>query len=656
MRCYLDALNGRSRVLALLLSGVPAPALAQAVVPSGATATSATTAPSGKITVDIAPVTGSGLSLNTYSAFSVPTTGVDLNNRTVRANTIINEITGSSRTLMNGPLEVLGTRAHVVVVNPNGITVNGGTFINTGGIALSAGSIRYSGGNPVLNTGSGDIEVMGQGLSGTMTSLQLIAAKLKIDAPIRNLDASPGADIALIARNHDVTLDASLTAGSTSRGWANRTALGGTSGEILVDVTSRGTLSASKVSVAVSARGAGVSFAGEGQATLGGFTLTADGKVTLNGAKIVAEKAVKITATSIEVLNSSARQSEITSIANAVTLLARDGSLDLRGAVMGKMRDPDDPESRGGVTLGATGDIRLLTERADRLALAFASDDDLVVTVGGALVNNTGRLLSNARTSIEAASIDNRVDVTGGVSGGAPVIRFERGRRFWQSLWLKRKKTVHYSQDFGGLRIPNQLAYIVGKSVDIRTGSFVNSGEINAQDGTLLVVATDMVNSGASTGTYSWIKRCGLVCTLEGHSDLGSLGGSMNASAGLLLQASGSLLNDGGIIRAHGNMELDAAQIIGRGVFVPAIVTRPGGLNTFFAGDTGFMATQPSGGIFITPTGSIAIRASSPVELNGGDLIASAGINNSAGVRVIAPPTAISPVSQHRIGLLRSLF
>ena len=38
-----------------------------------------------------------------------------------------------------------------------------------------------------------------------------------------------------------------------------------------------------------------------------------------------------------------------------------------------------DPKSQGGVTLDAAGNVELLTENADQLAVVFSSSDDLVV-------------------------------------------------------------------------------------------------------------------------------------------------------------------------------------------------------------------------------------------------------------------------------------
>ncbi len=280
---------------------VPAPASAQPpaapVVASGMTATTVSTAASGQITVGLAPVTARGTSFNQYSAFSVPEAGVQLDNRSVGANTIVNAVTGTGRTVWSGPLAVLGSRAHVIVANPNGVTLDGGSVINAGGLALATGSVATTaGGDVVLGSGPGDITVGPGGFSGSMTSLQFIAGRLRIDGPVANASASPKADIALLAGHHEVTLDGTLEANSSQRPWASSRSLGGRADEILVDVTPRGSLSASRIRIAVSDKGAGVAFAGRGLASIGEFSISADGKVGLRGARIQAEKAITVTA------------------------------------------------------------------------------------------------------------------------------------------------------------------------------------------------------------------------------------------------------------------------------------------------------------------------------------------------------------------------
>ncbi|NHX21969.1 two-partner secretion domain-containing protein, partial [Escherichia coli] len=53
------------------------------------------------------------------------------------ANLIINEVVGNSRSQLLGKLEVAGQQADVLIANPNGISCDGCSFINTPSITLT---------------------------------------------------------------------------------------------------------------------------------------------------------------------------------------------------------------------------------------------------------------------------------------------------------------------------------------------------------------------------------------------------------------------------------------------------------------------------------------------------------------------------------------
>ena len=633
----------KALLIAALLAAAATTAAAQ-VVPSGGTATTVTTAPSGQITVGIAPVQSRGTSLNQYSAFSVPAAGVQLDNRSVGANTIVNTVVGTGRTIWQGPLQVLGSRAHVVVVNPNGFSIDGGSVVNAGGVALATGSVALVNGNVVLGSGTGDIAIGPGGFSGTMTSLQLIAGRLRIDGPVVDDAASPNAEINVLAGPYEVTLDGTVPAHSSLRPWASAKPLDGSSQEILVDVTPRGSLSASRVHIAVSARGAGVAFAGKGLASIGEFTIGADGKVSVAGGHIQAEKSVKIVAGAIEVLNTPAGQAGIASLSGAVTLKATAGDIDLRGLVTGARKDDGDPDSQGAVTLAATGDIRVLSEGADRLAIAFASDGDLAITAGGRLTNNTGRLLSNGNVRIAARSVVNTVDIVGAVDGGTPRLVLVRKKRM--GLFGHRTIRVY--------RLDNERVHDAPVLARIDADEVENAGEIDAQDGALVVNAGSLVNRAQATGSVVYTKSCGTLCRTRGTSTASVVGGTMNAAAGLRLTATRSILNDGGTVTAYGNLALDAPSITAHALPVPVVATRPSGLRTLFSGHQSVITLAPAGGVFAAPGGTVTVRSTSPVLLNGGSLEGGMGVDAPAGITQGDPGP--SQIGRRHDGLLWSWF
>ena len=168
--------------------------------------------------VNITAPSSGGVSRNEYETFNVPDKGAILNNSYTLSKTelagyvqgnnnmaerpakiIVNEVTGAGSTSMNGFLEVAGNRADVVIANPNGITVNGGGFINTGKAFLTTGKPVYDGEDHLqrFDITGGDILIEGKGLGGKETgSLAILSRAVKINAGIwaKDLHITTGAN------------------------------------------------------------------------------------------------------------------------------------------------------------------------------------------------------------------------------------------------------------------------------------------------------------------------------------------------------------------------------------------------------------------------------------------------------------------------------
>ena len=168
--------------------------------------------------VNITAPSSGGVSRNEYEMFNVPDKGAILNNSYTLSKTelagyvpgnnnmaerpakiIVNEVTGAGSTSMDGFLEVAGNRADVVIANPNGITVNGGGFINTGKAFLTTGKPVYDGEDHLqrFDITGGDILIEGKGLNGKEAgSLAILSRAVKINAGIwaKDLHITTGAN------------------------------------------------------------------------------------------------------------------------------------------------------------------------------------------------------------------------------------------------------------------------------------------------------------------------------------------------------------------------------------------------------------------------------------------------------------------------------
>ena len=156
--------------------------------------------------VNITAPTNKGVSMNKYEQFNVEKQGAILNNSYVTSKTelagyvqgnsnivngtakvIVNQVTSGTPTSINGYLEVAGQRASVVVANPNGITVNGGGFLNTDHAVLTTGRAELNGAGNLQNyrVEQGKVAVEGKGLDGKgADSVSILARTIDVNAGV----------------------------------------------------------------------------------------------------------------------------------------------------------------------------------------------------------------------------------------------------------------------------------------------------------------------------------------------------------------------------------------------------------------------------------------------------------------------------------------
>lgn len=270
--------------------GVPAAVHAQVVAAPGSGAQVVQTA-NGLQQVNIARPNGSGVSLNTYSQFNVPAAGNILNNSSTITQTqqagyingnpnllpggsariIVNQVTSTSPTTIQGYTEVAGQRAEVIIANPNGITVSGGGFINTSRATLTTG-IPVFGGSGSLDayrvTG-GQITIQGAGLNAVnVDQVDLIARAVQANAAVYAGQLNVVAGANQVDRN---TLAATPIAGT------------GAAPALGIDVSALGGMYANKILLASTENGVGVSLKGITAAQAGDLTLTSGGQLILAG-------------------------------------------------------------------------------------------------------------------------------------------------------------------------------------------------------------------------------------------------------------------------------------------------------------------------------------------------------------------------------------
>ena len=245
-----------------------------------------TQAGNGVTLVNVTGPTAGGVSRNDYTKFNVPESGTILNNSYGMSNTtlagyipgnanmargaarvILNEVTSTNPTAMKGFIEVAGQKASVVVANPNGISVDGGGFINTDRAVLTTGKpeLTADGNIQTYRVEQGAVSVNGKGLNAKgANALQILTEAAHINAGVWANEADVRTGKNVVDAN---TLDTQRI---------------GTSNQVGLDVAAIGGMYANAITMKGSNTGLGVNVKGvvsSAKAT----NITSDGRIIVSG-------------------------------------------------------------------------------------------------------------------------------------------------------------------------------------------------------------------------------------------------------------------------------------------------------------------------------------------------------------------------------------
>lgn len=183
-----------------LIAHLPSAFAGGVVVAPGPGGTAQLQTQGGVPIVNIVAPNGSGLSHNQFLDYNVDRQGLVLNNALQAgqsqlagqlaanpqfqghaASVILNEVISRNASALNGAQEIFGKSADYVLANPNGISVNGGSFINTPNANLVVGRPELNDGKlQALSTrdAKGSLQIQGAGLQNREGSINLIAPRI----------------------------------------------------------------------------------------------------------------------------------------------------------------------------------------------------------------------------------------------------------------------------------------------------------------------------------------------------------------------------------------------------------------------------------------------------------------------------------------------
>jgi filamentous hemagglutinin family protein len=685
--CYVCA---HSKALCALLivaaaSVLSMPALAGGIVPDGRTSTTVVTSASGAQTVNLAPSIA-GVSHNTYQSFSVGAAGATLNNVGINARTIVNQVTSTDPSLIEGAITVAGSRANVILANPNGITVNGGSFVNAGRVALTTGQVSFNDvaiapgvfqRNVLLDTGNGTIVVGPGGLSSALVDLDLIAKNVQVNGPLANTFSSGTALTRVVAGTSSVTLNTGPSASDNGNDWmtVNSGSVSSRANTVVLDITAAGSITSGRIELIVTDAGPGVRSAGPLSASLGDFSLRSNGSVefvgsaikaagnatldgadaitltdaqisadngtaristsgplTLTGSSIIANGAVDVFANGITTQADSVQAGSTIASATAGVVLDSSGDIvNIGSLIQGQAQTDGDTVSKGAVTVVAAGNVLNQSKPQSPLGILFGVQGDVSIDAGGNVVNENARILSNQNvTVIAAGDFDNIVDHSTGVANGTAISFSHSGGGF---LFF-RHRSSGFDVDYGEVADQNQLSYVTADSgnVAISANNIANTGgSILSNGGAVSMTARGTIDTEAVfTGQASYRQSCFLFCSASASSSVQAFGGVIEAGTDIALKAGTQITNTGGTVLAVGKLSLDAPRTLAQAVLGYSAINETHNLRAWFGNNWAAIYAADTGGLF--KAGSGAVELTGEGDIDGGVFQAPDGVHAAGGI------------------------
>jgi filamentous hemagglutinin len=609
--------------------------------------------------VNIAKPSAAGVSHNKYTDLNISRQGLIFNNSQEitdtqlagfidgnahlgqgSANIILNEVTSTNRSLLNGYSEIAGQSAEFVIANPNGISCDGCGFINTPRATLTTGTPTMS--NGVLNGFSidgGDI-ALGNLNADNLDRLDIFTRALSLNGDLyaNRLNIITG-------RNN---IDYNSLATST------KDDDGSVAPEFALDASALGGMYGNRIKLIGTEAGIGVNVAGEMAASIGNIELTVDGDINIVGQAQAAEtialdspaaisvfkeitaKNVELTADAVELsanviadqsisldsdtLNNTAILQAESLTAEIGTALSNSGALNIGQTLI---LDGHDAE------LGNSGTITADTIRIDAADLinsgTLTSQTALDINATDQLNNRQGTIQSNAsRMRLSAGTeLDNSQGaITHGGSGELTLIAETLTNRQGSlvsdsSLAIdattldNRQGSIDSSErlDLSGAGFDNSSGVITSTTLDISGDSLTNNGGLIEADQVAITTSGDLIN-GSNGGD-------------GGKGTITSLGSADNS---LDLNIKGSLINDNGLIQTNAdNIAISAKQL-----------------------------TNDQGTIVHAGSGELTLEVNEALNNNNGELLGNGAVRASplSTTRVALSP----PANRSNLALVRRLI
>lgn len=614
--------------------------------------------------INIPAPNSQGISASQFQSLSVDGAGLIFNNSLVPGTSLIGGQVGANPNLggrtasiilaqvtstgsqyasvIAGPLEIFGNSASLIIANPNGVSVPGGTALtNISNLTLTTGTPQFitaaggtptdfthagalawsvNGGNISINGPPGNDGTPGAGIEGTVGNIDLIGETVSLAAP---LNANNRVNI--VTGDQLVTPAASGSSGTTwatsSNGSANTAT---TSGAVAIDASRYGSVTSGQVFIVSTAAGMGVNMQGPLAATAGNVTITSNGDIAVGDTSATGN---------VSLASQGNTTVSGTGVANQNYTVSANGDINVTGSA----------SAGQDATLTAGGNLNAASVAANGNSTLAAGNSMTVGSVSGqnlSLKTTTGDITVNSGLTAPgtiAANAGRDLTVNGAVNGGSTV-----------GLIAARNAAIN-----GAVSGVGDTAIIAQAGSANVSGSATGNGALtvsSAQGTTLGGTAqaqgpvTISSQSGSVTGSGNVASSNDAVSITAGQ-DIG-LTGSVQAGTTVTANAGGNA-SFGGTVTAPGAISVTAGgnSTLGGNATSGSALTVTSGGSTAISGSAasvGDMSLAANGGTLsttgsVTTSGSLAANGQQGVNL-GGNVYSqgNAQIGSSAGSVTVA--------------------
>ncbi|RUR70928.1 filamentous hemagglutinin N-terminal domain-containing protein [Variovorax guangxiensis] len=493
-------------------------------------------APNGIPVINPTTPSAAGVSRNQYIQFDVSGRGVVVNNSrgnvqstiggwingnpylaTGPARVIVNEVSSSNPSYINGPVEIAGQRAEFILANPSGIAVGGGTFINAAGVTLTTGQPQFNafGGLDSYVVRGGTITINGTGLDVSKTDYAAILARaVQVNAAIY------ANDLKVVTGANTVSADRSQITPTTGTGAPPTFAL---------DVSQLGGMFANHIFLVGTEAGLGVRNAGNIGASNGNLIVTSAGRLentgTLEGTRVELASAgdidnrggtirqtssvgLTIAAPTLSNTNGGVIGIEPVSTPTAGTGGGTGAGTGGSAGTGGTTTSPSTPTSGTGTSSSGS--------TAAPAPAPFVPTSPGTITAAGSILNDGGRIYAGGPIALQTPQINN--------AGGT------------LSVATMAVTGPNFSNAGGTLNVSNSFSANVGQLDN--TGGKLNAGSLN------IATSGDLINTD---GTLTSATDANL--SVSGKVE--NTRGTISAAGALTANVAGATINNSGTLASN---------------------------------------------------------------------------------------------------------